>query len=223
MSETISRERGGLEQAVMTSSAAGLDAPALLRAPADTIRTISGRIMRPLDPRPDDIAIEDIAHALSHICRWNGHVREFYSVAHHSVMVAGWCQPEHRLAALLHDAAEAYLSDVPRPLKATAAFAAYREAEARLQRVIFERFGLPPEIPAAVHTIDRWALGIEARDLVAENHSEWLAVRDAVLAGPMRNVRIGWPASIDSARAEFMAAFEAIRLLDLLRSGGAGG
>ena len=75
-------------------------------------------------PNPDDIRIEDIAHALSNQCRFAGHAREFYSVAEHSVHVSQLCLPEHALWGLLHDASEAYLVDLPRPLKLLPEFAA---------------------------------------------------------------------------------------------------
>jgi 5'-deoxynucleotidase YfbR-like HD superfamily hydrolase len=75
-------------------------------------------------------------------------------VAEHSVHVSELCLPEHALWGLLHDASEAYLIDLPRPLKQLSEFAAYREAERRLQRAVAARFGLPPDQPARVILID---------------------------------------------------------------------
>jgi len=89
--------------------------------------TASGKRFWPLDPRPEDICIEDIAHALSHICRFGGHVREPYSVAQHSVIVSMIVKPENALYGLLHDAAEAYAGDMVRPLKR--GMPAYRSIE----------------------------------------------------------------------------------------------
>ena len=83
----------------------------------DWIQTMSGVIFYPLDPRPEEIRIEDIAHALSHQCRFAGHCREFYSVAEHSVRVSRELPQEFMLWGLLHDASEAYLVDLPRPIK----------------------------------------------------------------------------------------------------------
>src|SRR5271165_7548492 len=83
----------------------------------DWIQTYTGRVMYPLDPRPEEINIIDIAHALSNLCRFTGHVRTFYSVAEHSVRVSQHCDPKDALWGLLHDASEAYLADMSRPMK----------------------------------------------------------------------------------------------------------
>ena len=109
----------------------------------------------PLLPNPADIRIEDIAHALSNQCRFGGHAREFYSVAEHCVRVSQNCRPEDALWGLLHDASEAYLSDVPAPLKELPQFEAYRAAERSLQGTIAVRFGLSTEQPRSVTEADR--------------------------------------------------------------------
>ncbi len=132
----------------------------------DWIMTASGRAFWPLDPRPEDVSIEDIAHALANICRFTGATREFYSVAQHSMLVASMVPPEDALWGLLHDASEAYLCDIARPLKVQPAFAPYREAEARLMAVICERFGLSPTEPESVRIADRQMLRTEQRDLM---------------------------------------------------------
>ena len=111
------------------------------------IGTFSGLRFWPLDPNPEKILIADIAHALAHQCRFGGHASKFYSVAEHSVHVSQLCLPEDALWGLLHDASEAYLVDLPRPLKLLPEFAPYREAERRLQRAVALRFGLPPDQP----------------------------------------------------------------------------
>lgn len=140
----------------------------------DWIRTATGGQFWPLDPRPDEVNIEDIAHALSHQCRFAGHVKEFYSVAQHSVMVSvaavgGADRVRVAKWGLLHDAAEAYLVDVPTPVKRY--LSEYKEAEERLQDAIAEAFGLTGKIPDAVHYADRVVLATEMRDLmpVADN------------------------------------------------------
>jgi hypothetical protein len=140
------------------------------------IGTFSGMRFWPLKPDPNKVCIEDIAHALSCQCRFGGHASKFYSVAEHSVNVSKLCAPEDALWGLLHDGSEAYLVDVPRPLKELPEFAAYREAESRLQRVIVERFGLPPEQPASVTEADNDMLWIEAHSMLSSIEEE--AIRD---------------------------------------------
>lgn len=147
----------------------------------DWIQTYTLRQFWPLDPRPEDVDLTDIAHALSLICRFTGHVREFYSVAQHSLLVADrafeLAPPERDRAAakwgLLHDASEAYLVDVARPVKRLPEMAGYREAERRVQTAICERFGLPPEEPPEVKQADRDVLYTEARDLFNGVHRAW--------------------------------------------------
>ena len=130
------------------------------------IGTFSGLRFWPLDPDPAKILIDDVAHALAHQCRFGGHASRFYSVAEHSVHVSKLCPPEHALWGLLHDASEAYLVDLPRPLKRLPEFAVYREAERRLQRAVAVRFGLPPYQPASVAEADDTMLWIEAHPLL---------------------------------------------------------
>jgi uncharacterized protein len=132
-----------------------------------SITTYSGVRFWPLLPNRADIRIEDIAHALSNQCRFAGHAREFYSVAEHCVRVSQHCRPEDALWGLLHDASEAYLSDVPAPMKELPAFEAYRVAERSLQGLIAQRFGLSTEQPrSSVTEADRAVLEIEIRDLL---------------------------------------------------------
>ena len=107
------------------------------------ITTVTGKHFYPLNPNPQDIDIEDIAHALSLICRANGHFKHFYSVAQHSIACAEeaierGCSVEVILGCLLHDASEAYLCDVTRPVKKH--IPQYLRAEEKLQAVIWKRF-----------------------------------------------------------------------------------
>jgi len=130
----------------------------------DWIQTYTGRKFWPLDPRPEDVDIRDIAHALSLTCRFCGHIREFYSVAQHSVMVMEHCPPQYRLWGLLHDAAEAYLSDLCAPVKRSLKAAGqmfYHDAEDRVMDAVCARFGLAPQMPPIVKEIDVRALYTE--------------------------------------------------------------
>lgn len=118
------------------------------------IRTFTGRLVNPLRLRPEDIDIRDIAHALSLTCRWGGHCRKHYSVAEHSVYVSWYLPHELKLYGLLHDSTEAYLCDIPRPVKHSFWFWPYRWIERRAWKVIASTFGLPIKEPARVKAAD---------------------------------------------------------------------
>lgn len=133
----------------------------------DWICTSTGIEFWPLDPRPDEIQIEDIAHALANVCRFGGHVRAFYSVAQHSVLVARYVidrrLPDGGVAAkqaLLHDAAEAYIGDMVRPLKRQ--LPDYKEAENLIWQAIAVRFGLPSKLHPLVKEADEVLVATEA-------------------------------------------------------------
>ena len=135
-----------------------------------TILTVSGIFFPFLDPKPEHINIWDIAHGLSMACRFAGQIRAFYSVAEHSVRVSQICDPSVARWALLHDASEAYLPDMPRPMKRC--LPDFRAMERRIQKAICERFDLPIEEPAEVKCADLVMLATEGRDLCAPGW-EW--------------------------------------------------
>lgn len=140
----------------------------------DWMQTAHGRVFWPLDPRPDEVYLDDIAHALANQCRFAGHCREFYSVAQHSVLVSYQVPAEDALWGLLHDASEAYLVDLPRPVKrASEIGTAYVRAETAVMAVICERFGLPREKPASIECADNVILMTEARDVMAPPPIPW--------------------------------------------------
>jgi hypothetical protein len=116
------------------------------------IQTYTGLQFWPLDPDPDDICIEDIAHALSMKCRYGGHCMKFYSVAEHSILVSRNCY-KHRLEALLHDAAEAYLCDLPSPVKPH--IVGFKGIETAVEEAIATRFGLSYPWSWEVHEVDK--------------------------------------------------------------------
>ena len=118
------------------------------------LQTFTGKLVHPMRLTVDDVDIRDIAHALSLLCRFGGHCRVHYSVAQHSVLASYLVAPSDALWALLHDASEAYLVDVPTPLKRLAAMTGYRAVEAQVQLTICHAFGLPHEMPASVHAAD---------------------------------------------------------------------
>lgn len=106
----------------------------------DCIRTFTGIYMNVFEPTPEMICIEDIAHSLSMQCRFGGHLPEFYSVAEHSWHCSLMVANEHKLAALLHDASEAYLLDIPRPIKHR--LNNYKKIEDNLMNIIAKNLGL---------------------------------------------------------------------------------
>ncbi|MBQ2358526.1 MAG: hypothetical protein II395_07260, partial [Ruminococcus sp.] len=142
------------------------------------ITTVTGKHFYPLNPDQQNIDIEDIAHALSLICRANGHFRHFYSVAQHSLACAEEAAARgHSLAVvhgcLLHDASEAYLCDVTRPVKKH--IPAYLQAEEKLQAVIWKRFigrELTEAEQAQIFEIDDHILSMEFHLLMPEDLNE---------------------------------------------------
>lgn len=126
-----------------------------------SIATFTGQQVDPLNPDPATIVIADIAHALACVNRFTGHLKIPVSVAQHSISVSLLCDPEDALQGLLHDASEAYICDVASPVKHSPVMAGYREAEDRLQRVIYAKFGCPVEMTPSVCNADRLALNIE--------------------------------------------------------------
>lgn len=135
------------------------------------IQTLSGKKFNFINPTSADVDIEDIANALSNICRFAGHLPEFYSVAQHSVLASQIVPPEFAFEALMHDAAEAYCQDVPAPLKAL--LPDYRRIEARVDGLIRTVFGLPAEMSPVVKYADLTMLATERRDLEIDDGTEW--------------------------------------------------
>jgi hypothetical protein len=146
----------------------GIDVPT---RKGDWMQTGLGAQFWPLDPRAEEVHIEDIAGALSKLCRYGGQCLRFYSVAEHCVHVANYAPPELKLAALLHDASEAYLSDVIRPIKSH--LTNYIEIEAGLERVIAHRFGLPWPMPVEVKRLDTAILADERDQVMAPTPVPW--------------------------------------------------
>lgn len=140
-----------------------------------SILTYTGRYVCMADPAEAVYDIRDIAHALSQICRFGGHTRNFYSVAQHSVLVSQLVPVEYRLQALLHDAAEAYYGDVTSPMKQLAWMGEYRAAESGMLVALFAAFGVAPTVDstAAVKCADLQMLATERRDLMAPDNSPW--------------------------------------------------
>src|SRR3954447_2531024 len=138
------------------------------------LQTVSGRRVNPFDPDPSQLDIGDIARALGNLCRFGGHSRVFYSVAQHSVIVSELVEArggdvEDVFAALMHDATEAYLGDMPHPLKHRSPLgAAFKEAERNLERALAEHFNLKTDAPE-IKRVDRALLATERRAFSEES------------------------------------------------------
>lgn len=153
------------------------------------IHTFTGRMVAPLDMTADDVDIRDIAHATSNMCRFAGHSSSFYSVAQHCRGVSELVPPELALKGLLHDASEAYLVDIPSPIKYDSRFSFYLEAERAVMQAIYTRFDLgefkgdEPLIKAA----DRKILGREAffmsHQPLSEYWQEWIKEHGSCTSG----------------------------------------
>ena len=154
------------------------------------IPTFTGKRFWPLDPNMGDVDIRDIAHHLSNICRFTGAVRQHYSVAQHSVLVSKNTPQQDALWGLLHDATEAYMNDMSRPLKRHQFLRLYRVAEDRLLDCIASRFGLPGVMPESVHIEDARAFCTEVRDVLPSCWGEF-AFNDPDVSGQP------WPETIE--------------------------
>jgi len=175
-------------------------------APGPYLQTVSGRFVNPLDPDLEQIDIQDITRALANTCRFGGHCRSFYSVAQHSVIVSELVEerggdPEDVFAALMHDAAEAYLGDMPHPLKHRSALGeAFKQAEKHLEQAINTRFNIKPGVPE-IKRADRALLATERRALSTEDW-HWPEL-DGV--EPLEIELTAW--SPDDAAAKFKARY----------------
>ena len=190
-----------------------------MRQPRAWQRMLSGRRLDLLDPTPVDIEIEDIAHGLAFVARWNGQTRGDwpYSVAEHSLLVEqiyGRSEPlpRWRLAALLHDAPEYVIGDMISPVKA-AVGAGYGEMDLRLTAAVHLRFGLPAVLPVAIKKAiklaDKISAWLEAVQIAGftEAEADKLFGRpdDAVLRG--LEIRLRPPAVV---RADYIARHSAL-------------
>lgn len=170
----------------------------------DWMQTFTGKKFWPLDPRHDEIDIEDIAHALSCKCRFGGHALRFYSVAEHSVIVSKALPAGMEIYGLFHDAAEAYLPDVIHPIKKS--LAGFDDIEAKVMKAVCQQFGLSLELmfDDRVKRADNRALMTERRDVMRPTAEEW-----QIKAEPL-DARI-YGRSPVVAETEFLIRFEELR------------
>ncbi len=135
------------------------------------MQTFTGKQFYPMDPRVEDIDHRDIAHSLAYLCRYNGHVTRFFSVAEHCVFISQVVSPENALWGLLHDATEAYVGDMVRPLKRS--MPEYVAAENVIMALVAEKFGLENKMPPEVKEADTRILVNEKAGFLAESGHLW--------------------------------------------------
>lgn len=191
--------------------------------------TRTGVKLHPLDIRIADIRVEDIAHGLSHLCRFGGHTIVFYSVAQHSVLVSEVVEsllsageypeidtPRARIEAvkwgLVHDAVEALgLVDLPAPVKHAPELAGYRAIEKRAEAVLAEALGLPAVIPNVVKRADNIMLATEHRDLM-RNHADVWTKSNLKGIEPLTGKISAWTSQL--AKERFLERWDQLHVID---------
>lgn len=172
----------------------------------DGIRLLSGALFDYAQPDKSDVLIDDIAAALSKVCRFAGHIHQFYSVAQHAVNASLIVAPEHAFDALMHDTAEAFTNDIPTPLKY--AVPMFKELETRIEAAMAARFGFVFPLSDAVRLADAQMLSIE-KVALKRDYSEW-----GVLAGietdSVEHLVDLSPWSPDEANARFLERYYAL-------------
>jgi len=184
-------------------------------------RMLSGRRLDLLDPSPLDVEIEDIAHGLARVARWNGQTLGDwpYSVAEHCLLVeeiltrlAPRASARDRLAALLHDAPEYVIGDMISPFKAALGLD-YRAFEARLARAVHIRFALPAELPQSlerrIKRADRASAWLEATQLAGFTEAEAARHFPRPRAAGLDAIRLA-PRPTGQVKAAFLARFDAL-------------
>ena len=178
-----------------------------------SILTYTGKWFDVLKPDPELIDLRDIAAALSKLCRFGGHCRQFYSVAEHSLIASQWMSQrtngDSTLSAwaLLHDASEAYMVDIPRPVKRQ--LQEYVRLEDAIQEAIAERFSFPWPMPKEVHEVDGDLLALELRSYMPAQPTEKLPPLPLIELGGGLPGNTLWP---DQAEAEFLKHAKSLQL-----------
>lgn len=146
----------------------------------NAIQLFSGSYFDYHKPEDSDVSIEDIAHALSHVCRFAGHVREFYSVAQHCVNISHIVRDLHAYDALLHDTAEAFTNDIPTPLKI--AVPEFKMIETKIETAMSERFEFTYPLSESVKLADLQMLKLE-KEALKPNADCWPMLEDVNIEG----------------------------------------
>jgi hypothetical protein len=140
------------------------------------METFTGKRFYSLNPKAEDVDIIDIAHSLSNQCRYGGHTNIHYSVATHCCVLSDYMRRRSSsrrdaLIALMHDAGEAYLSDIVRPIKHRVT--QLKEVEAAIDRVVFEAFSLPAVLPQWLKLIDSQIINDERSVVMSDSGNDW--------------------------------------------------
>lgn len=170
------------------------------------IELSSGNAFTFQNVKPEQIQIEDIAHALGNLCRFGGHSHKFYSVAEHSVLLSRFIWYERgtkdALLALLHDASEAYLVDMPRPIKHD--LPQYKTLEAKIEQAILNKFGFKYPLPVWMKEYDNRMLATEKKQTMLNNKYPWVTDNLEVLDIELEF----W--TPDVAKIKFLERFKAL-------------
>jgi len=165
------------------------------------LQTVSGREFSFPRFLPEQIVIEDIAHALAHQCRFAGHTLRFYSVAEHCCLLSDRADDEYKFTALMHDASEAYMLDFPKPLKNL--FRSYVLMEESLMSTIAAKFGFEYPLPPQVKNLDLAILSDERQQAMKSTHHHEMEWGNVL---PSLGIELQfW--SPDVARREFLNRF----------------
>jgi uncharacterized protein len=155
----------------------------------DGIQLFSGAFFNYNDPGSSDVTIEDIAHALSNVCRFAGHVSHFYSVAQHAVNCSLIVPEEHAFSALMHDTAEAFTNDLPTPLKT--AIPIFKELEVSIETAMGKRFGFQYPLSPEVRLADLQMLKLEKEALKPHASGNWEVLDGIEIGGLEQIVNLG--------------------------------
>lgn len=173
------------------------------------IEVYNGEFFDFSDPDPSVIEAEDIAHALSNLCRFNGHTEEFYSVGEHCVLMTKIVEPEYRSWALMHDAGEAYIGDLPTPLK-TLLLPEIRDIEEAILKAVVSKYDLETYgssiYPEEIHTADLQMLRMEKEKVQCSN-KDWPVFSDLDVKMPDIQPQFWNP---PEARRQFLDAFHSL-------------
>lgn len=172
----------------------------------DGIELLSGAMFDYNNPRGSDVTIDDIAGALSNICRFAGHLPRFYSVAQHALNVSLIVDQQYRKTGLLHDLAEAFTNDLPTPLKF--AVPVFKELEVSIESAMSEKFAFEYPLPDAVKLADLQMLKIE-KEQVKLCNAHW-ACLEGVEVDHLEHIPIMAPMTPEQAKAAFLQRWEEV-------------